>query len=316
MLMTTSHIRCFTYAIALMLFCFGSFSYADAYEITDSFGKHRLEKPPERVVVTDWALLEQILELGVTPVGAPELSLYRHYVRQPALPEHITDIGLRHSPNLQAIRSLKPDVIIIGTDQKALAKPFSHIAPVLYYNNFSKKYRTNGQKTRVRFLQLAELFQLQSLAENKLAAMDNEIEKIRKKLHRHFDGKLPNVTLMRFSRQNRALGKKTALVYGENSIPLHAMQQLGLTSSANTGRSKWGYQELPISQLAMLTEDVILYIEPAEVSKNFFLSEQWQSLPAVQQKRAYPMKAAWSYGGAISVLYNARAISHALLTNF
>jgi ABC-type enterochelin transport system substrate-binding protein len=29
------------------------FVFAQAYQVTDSFGKHKLKKPPERVVVTD-----------------------------------------------------------------------------------------------------------------------------------------------------------------------------------------------------------------------------------------------------------------------
>ena len=147
---------------ALIWCCFSFSSLADSYylsdshyEVTDSFGKHRLQKPPERIVVTDWTLLEQILELGIVPVGAPELERYRHYVKQPILPNGIADIGLRSSPDLKTLRSLKPGAIIVGTDQKSLARPFSLIAPVFYYNNFSARYRTNGKKTRVRFFTIS-----------------------------------------------------------------------------------------------------------------------------------------------------------------
>lgn len=278
----------------------------------DSFGKHRLQKPPERVVVTDWTLLEQILELGITPAGAPELERYHRYVGQPALPDGIADIGLRRAPDLQTLKALAPDMIIVGTDQKSLARPFSHIAPVLYYNNFSAKYRGNGEKTRVRFLQLADLFQRRALAQTKLAAMDAEIEDIGEKLYRHFDGTPPVVTLVRLSSVTRG-GMARMLVYGENSIPVHALEQLGLTSGAAIGRSKWGYKEQPLSRLKDNTDGIILYIEPLPINSGFLRSDRWLTLPPVQQNRVHAMGPAWSYGGAMSILYNARAIYNALL---
>jgi iron complex transport system substrate-binding protein len=89
-----------------------------AYQVKDSYGKYYLDRPPTRVVVTDWTLLEQLLELGITPVGAPELSLYEAYVKQPALPNDVKDIGLRRAPDLDILKALAPEAIIIGTDQK------------------------------------------------------------------------------------------------------------------------------------------------------------------------------------------------------
>lgn len=292
----------------LLLMCCGLIvNSVLAYEITDSFGKHRLSKPPERVVVTDWALLEQMLELGVEPIGAPELALYRHYVKQPVLPEGIRDVGLRRSPKLQVLHELKPDVIVVGTDQKKLARPFSHIAPVLYYKSFSDKYRTNGKKSRERFLQLADLFQKRDLAERKLAALDQEIQQIRQQIEQHFLGQPPKVTLIRFSSENKCL------VYGENSIPLYTLKQLGLQTAIRSKRSKWGEKEMPISRLTDIDQGLLIYIEPVDEKQALFTSREWLSLPLVQQKRMYAMPAVWSYGGAMSVLYNARAIRDVLI---
>ena len=285
--------------------------------MTDSFGKHRLEKPPERVVVTDWALLEQLLELGITPVGAPELERYRHYVKQPALPQTVVDIGLRRKPNLNVLRALKPDAIIIGTDQKNLARPFSYIAPVMYYKSFSDKYRTNGKKSRTRFLQLADLFQRRPLAESKLAKMDKELKSIGEELRYYFantfNSKPPKITLIRFS------SNKKVLIYGENSMALHTLEQLGLQSGINIAHSKWGYKEVPIAQLKSISHGIILYIKPLNIERldpasTLFDSKQWLSIPAVKEQRIYAMEPSWSYGGAMSILYKARAIRNALMS--
>lgn len=279
---------------------------SSAQVVTDSFGKHRFENPPVRVVVTDWALLEQMLELGVTPVGAPELDLYRHYVGQPKLPDGIVDIGLRRSPSIASIKSLDADVIVLGTNQKSLARPFSRISRVMYYKSFSDKYRTNGKKSRVRFLQIAELFQQTSLAKTKLAAMDAELTVIKQQIHQYFNHQVPPVTLIRFS------GDKKALVYGENSIAAYTLKQLNIRPAINSNRSQWGEKELTISQLKDISEGFVLYINPVENS-TVLTSSDWLLLPFVINMRVFPMAAVWSYGGAMSVLYHARAIRDALV---
>ena len=284
------------------------FLSAQAYQVTDSFGKHKLNKPPERVVVTDWAILEQLIELGIEPIGAPELSLYKYYVKQPALPAKIDDIGLRRSPNLKRIQQLNPDVIIVGTDQKSLARPFSHIAPVMYYNNFSEKYRTNGKKTRERFLQIAELFQRREYAQQKLANIDIEMAEIKEQIRKHFKGNPPTLTLIRFSSASKCL------IYGKNSIPLYTMQQLGLQPTMPSQRSKWGEKEVPISHLTNHKNGYLIYIEPIQEQHHIFSSIAWQKLPAVREGRVRAMSASWSYGGAASTVYTARALRNTLLT--
>ncbi|MGB1580651.1 MAG: hypothetical protein ACPHER_04005, partial [Nevskiales bacterium] len=132
---------------ALLLLLLSGSVQAAPYEITDSFGKHWFERPPQRVVVTDWTLLDNLQALGVETVGAPELALYRQQV-SPDLPRDVTDIGLRAAPNLETLRQLKPDVILLGTGQKELARPLSRISTVLYFKQFSDRYRSNGLKSR------------------------------------------------------------------------------------------------------------------------------------------------------------------------
>lgn len=279
---------------------------SSAQVVTDSFGKHRFDTPPVRVVVTDWALLEQMLELGITPVGAPELDLYSRYVGQPKLPKGIIDIGLRRSPSIAKIKSLDADVIVLGTNQKSLARPFSRISRVMYYKSFSDKYRTNGKKSRVRFLQIAELFQQTLLAKTKLADMDAELSVIKQQIHQYFNSQVPPVTLIRFS------GNKKALVYGANSIAAYTLKQLDIRPAIDSNRSQWGETELTVSQLADIKEGFVLYINPVE-NPTVLTSQDWLSLPFVINKRVFPMAAVWSYGGAMSVLYHARAIRDALL---
>ncbi len=285
--------------------CLFSFNVLAQYVVTDSFGKHTFDTPPSRIVVTDWTLLEQLLELGILPVGAPELAFYKKFVAQPSLPADITDIGLRRSPNSEAIRALNPDVIIIGTDQKKLARPLSRFSRVMFYKSFSDKYRTNGIKSETRFLQIAELFQKRQFAEQKLGQRNIELERIKTQIYQHFNENVPPLTVIRFSTHSNAL------VYGDNSILAHTMALLGIPQGISTKRTKWGEQEMSITKLSDV-KGSILYVEPVE-SQQILQSQAWRNLPLVKQQRVGPMAATWSYGGAMSVLYNARAIRDGLM---
>ena len=204
-----------------------------AYEVMDSFGRHSFQSPPQRVVVTDWTLLEQLLELGVQPVGAPELSHYRELVENPPPPEKIVDIGLRRSPSIATIRALKPDLIILGTDQKEFDRPFSRIARVMYYQNFSERFASNGEKAKQRFLQLATLFQKVDVAETKLRLLEETLTAKAAQIKRYFGENIPSVTIIRLTTRDGVV------VYGEHSMPGYVIGRLALSSEMAIKKINW-----------------------------------------------------------------------------
>lgn len=291
---------------AAVIGLFATQSNGSVYEITDSFGKHRFENPPRRVVVTDWTLLQQLLDLGVAPIGAPELDRFRHYVDHAALPPDISDIGLRRSPSLSALKKLRPDLIILGTNQKSLARPLSKIAYVLYYQSFSERYRTNGKKSQVRFLQLAELFQKSTLAEQKLAQRDARIAQLKQQLQQRCKHALPKVSLLRFS------GEKNALLYGNNSMPQHALSLLGLQTPVTVKKNRWGEKEVPLTKLAEVNEGYLMYFLPVDQAR-VLQSASWNQLPLVQKNQAFAAGKHWSYGGAMSIGGIAESVANLLM---
>ena len=281
-------------------------SASESYQITDSFGKHWFEKPPERVVVTDWTVLENILELGIVPVGAPEIDNYRQFVIRPAIPDSVVDIGKRISPALSTIRELKPDVVILGTKQKDLARAFSSFTNVNYYNSFSERYRTNGKKSRQRFLQIAEMFQKTPLARQKLAHLDKRIVELKYELQLHFPDGLPKVTTCRFG------ANESILIYGHNSMPHYALQLLGIEGEYDVDGSTWGEESIRLDDLASISDGYLICFKPQH-DQSMLQHSEWQALPAVENSRFYLTDAVWSYGGAMSVLYIAEAIAKTLM---
>ncbi|MFG1491727.1 iron-siderophore ABC transporter substrate-binding protein, partial [Oceanospirillum sp. HFRX-1_2] len=65
--------RKLTAGLALILI---ATSQAFAVTVEDSFGKHEFSQPATRVITLNWGATEEVLELGVTPVGIADIQGY------------------------------------------------------------------------------------------------------------------------------------------------------------------------------------------------------------------------------------------------
>jgi len=94
-------------------------------------GVRAMAARPDRIAVIDWALLETLLAIGITPVAAAELVQYRQTVIEPPLPAGVIDLGLRGALNFEVLRLAAPD-LILNSGFHAWADPnLARIAPVL-----------------------------------------------------------------------------------------------------------------------------------------------------------------------------------------
>ena len=296
-------------------------------EIQDSHGKYRFEKPPERVVVLNWALGEQMLELGETPVGFADIEGYQSHTSIMSIPEGVVDVGERLSPKLNKIRALKPDVILIGYSQRSLLRPLSNIATVIYFKNFGKRYN-NHEKSVDRFWEMAKLFDKTQLAEVKLAQRDERFSQLREELHTAYKAKsLPLPTVQFIVPEALDASKRgSVLLFGENSLPFYAAEELGLSVLAAQQNDQFGMARLSKKEYSKLSD-----VQPGMLCKLYFSSYAVEdsnsyvedSIDYVEDstdnglssKRVCSQDLSYQngFGGVMSVLYLAESISQALL---
>lgn len=102
--------------------------------IKHASGETKLEKKPGRVVVLGTGELDDVLSLGITPVGIPTTD------GKNSIPSYLADkvkdvatVGTIQSLNLEAIAALKPD-LILGSQLRAdkLYPQLSAIAPTVF----------------------------------------------------------------------------------------------------------------------------------------------------------------------------------------
>lgn len=289
-----------------MLCLLASAASSAAAVITDSRGEHEFHAVPERVVALSWSLAEQVLELGITPVGIADVDGYTTWVVQPPIPEGVASLGLRQEPNLERIAELEPDVILVSDDQIGLVPQLERIAPVLHFDSFSAQH-DNQERAREIFLELAELFGRQTLAHDKLAELDQRLGRLAEAIRHHFGATPPKVTIVRF------LDTARLVIHGDNALPVAALEALGLENGYPLPATRWGITIKRVQDLGRVEDGHILYIEPFEQRDELFSSPLWNAMPFVRDGRVIALPSTWTYGGAMSVGYLADAIAEALL---
>lgn len=284
-----------------------SFNAMADYQVEDSEGVKTIKAQPVRVAALNWDIAEQVIELGVTPVAVPDIAGYSDWVVQPAIPDGVADIGTRTEPNFSALKKLNPDVILIASPQKDLQERLSEIAPVFYYQTYSEQH-SNAAAAIENFKKIAQLLGKEEQANNKLAAMDARIAVLKAELAKAYPGDKPKVTSFRFA------STTSVYIYGDNSIPQYALEQLGFENAMDLPASQWGISQKRMTELKKVKNGIALYFEPFPYQDKLNQSPIWKSMPFVRNGQFSPVEASWSYGGAMSILYNAEAMAQSLLT--
>ncbi|WP_299167638.1 iron-siderophore ABC transporter substrate-binding protein [uncultured Arthrobacter sp.] len=89
----------------------------ESITITDARGKEViLDGPAERVAGTEWNVVENVVSLGVMPVGVADIEGYNTWVSSAPLDDTVTDIGVRGEPSIDTLVALEPDLVLV-TDQ-------------------------------------------------------------------------------------------------------------------------------------------------------------------------------------------------------
>lgn len=194
--------------------------------IRDSRGVHEFRKIPQRVVALQWDILENLVGLGIRPVGAADIAPWSEWVREPALPEGIVNVGTRAEPNLERIAELKPDLILIGPTQEDLLAQLNGIAPVLLFENYRAESVEGEAETAIaQFRELAKLFRAEDRAESEIARIESGLAELGEKVKNAF-GTSPQVQVIRFS------SLTTLFLYTPNSICDYALKKNGHSAAS------------------------------------------------------------------------------------
>ena len=264
--------------------------HATAIEITDSSGKHRFDQPPERIVVVNWTLTEQVLALGVVPIGVAEIEAYNRAVKVLPVPSDVVEVGDRQSPNLDTIAALSPDVIIVGYSQKSLIRPLSRIAPVVYFKNFSRRY-DNAQTAIERLRTLGRLLGQSSRANAWIQRLADTRDSLAQQIAERYPKTRPTVAAVQYQTD------LCCWLHDRNSLIRSVLDELGFASAMPQPPNNFGVRKVTVKSLVKADQpDTRWLLFGSET-----LPEALSNAPFIAQQRYWQLSQLWGYGGVASL---------------
>jgi iron complex transport system substrate-binding protein len=85
-------------------------------DLTDERGPVHLDAPAKNIVSLEWGLTENLVGLGVKPIGQADVKGYNTYNTVAPIDASTPDVGTRGEPSLDAIAALRPDLVVTTTD--------------------------------------------------------------------------------------------------------------------------------------------------------------------------------------------------------
>jgi ferric hydroxamate transport system substrate-binding protein len=263
--------------------------------LTDAAGREvELPAPAEDVVTLEWQQTEDVLTLGVTPVGVADTKGYRTWVSAEELPDGVEDVGMRGEPNPDAIFNQNPDLVIVeeGTDLSKLEK---YDVPVLVTAGANTKDPVGQMKET--FTLIAEALGKEDVAENVLAEFDQHLADAKAAVEQA----QPETSDFAYV-DAYVMGSTVSIrPFGQGSLVGELGEELGLTNVWKGEVDKlYGLGQTDLEGLAAIGDAQLLY---TGTDSSTWLGEiednaVWKNAPFVQQDRiaAFP-EGTWTFGG-------------------
>lgn len=291
-------------ALFLMLF---SLSANAGVVVKHDAGELRLEHTPQRVVALNWWLVEHLLALGVTPVGVAEAEGYQKWVAEPPLPEGVKSIGRRQSPNLEAIRALEPDLILVSGHLMAAVPALQAIAPTLVQTTYAADSNP-WDRAREHLVTLGKVLDRETKARQVIAEAEQNMAQTRQRLA---DAGLVDqpAFLVRF------LDDRRLRIHGDTSMLNQALEQVGLHNVWRRPTNLWGFTPGTLADLGGQPDAWLIYIEPWPEAdqQRVQSSDLWPWLPMARHERVTGVGPVWTFGGAVSVPRMAEMLANQLI---
>ncbi|QGH34147.1 ABC transporter substrate-binding protein [Gracilibacillus salitolerans] len=285
--------------------------------VSDIYGEQTFEEVPERIVVLEWVYAENLLALGVQPVGMADIEGYHSWVNiEPELGEEVEDVGTRQEPNLEAIHALEPDVIITANSRhEAILESLEAIAPTLAYNSYPEEGEgTQYEEMEATFKEMAKLVQKEEQADEILTELDQSYQDIETEIA---DAGIENTDFV-LSQAYSSDNSPVIRLFKDNAMATEIMTKIGLENAYQSeGFQLYGFDETSVESLQTAQDAHFFYI--VQEDDNVFTDQlagnpAWEELAFVKEDRTYALPGdTWTFGGPLSAEVFANQIKEALL---
>jgi ABC-type Fe3+-hydroxamate transport system substrate-binding protein len=293
----------------------GSTPSGQAITLTDGTGAQvTLDGPASKVVGTEWNVVENLVSLGVDPVGVADVAGYSAWSSAVPLVNEPADIGTRGEPSVETIASLAPDLIVATDDLPADAvTQLKAIAPVLQVKSADGSKQIQQSEDNLELI--AKATGTEDKATKVIGAYDQAVTDAKAKL----DAAGLAGSKFLFADAYVNAGAVTIRPFGKGSLVGDVTTELGL-ENAWTGEvdPAYGLGSTDVEGLTTIGDPKFVYNANATQGDDPFATQLagnavWQSLPFVKAGEVHRMpEGVWVFGGPASMTAYAKDLADLL----
>lgn len=279
----------------------------DSRVISAANGEIEIAGTPQRVIGLEYELVENLVILGVEPVGVSEPESINGWVPlETPLADSIVDVGTRDELNMETIIALEPDLILAASPrQDEVLANLESIAPTVQLQTYSPFFTPAEEMTPIEHFQLilTQVAQATNTVPNAEAAITE------------FDALLAAgaeaIAQTEFAGRPfvyAGISEFTSLnLFNEHSRIAYTMAQLGFVNQAgeNTETPGLHYEVRALEDLGSLPEDTLFFVaispQIAEEANELFTGELWQGMPWIDGFTNLGSPNIWTAGSAITL---------------
>lgn len=279
-------------------------SSAEPLTLTDASGAEvTLDGPAEKVVGTEWDVVEHLVSLGVDPVGVADIKGYEAWNTSAPLRGEPKDIGTRGEPSMDTIAALSPDLIVATSDLSASAlKQLREVAPVLEIDSADSSDQIGQMEENLDLI--AKATGTTDKAEELKDDLDATVAEGRRELA---DAGLAGEEIA-FADAYVASHQVSIRPYTSGSLLGAVNEELGLKNAWNIkGDKKYGLGTTDVEGLTDLGDVEFAYIGNDTESSDPFADDLadnavWKGLPFVEKDKVHRLPdGIWMFGGTRSM---------------
>lgn len=254
----------------------------------------------ERVVALEWTQAENLLALGVQPVGMADIEGYNNWVKIPvSLDESVVDVGTRQEPNLESIAMLNPDLILAvsfrtGQNYDAL----SAIAPTLVFDPYPTDM-THYEEMLLTFERIAQAVDREEEAAEVVASMEAHFAAAREALAAN--GREGETFIL--SQTFISSDVPTFRLFTDNALATEVLAQMGMVNQWDDAPQQFGFSTVGFEAFADMPETNFFYIAQPDYRQTLVESALWNGTSFASADRAYWLGGdVWLFGGPLSMV--------------
>ncbi len=284
-------------------------------EITHALGTETFDQVPERIVVLEWNFAEELLALGIQPVGMADIQGFEKWVKiSETVSDEVVDVGTRQEPNLEEIAKLNPDVIItLSNNHGAIQEQLSKIAPTIFYDTVSPEVTKDlYQNTFDSFKTTAKLLNKEAEAEQLIKRLDDKYAEATKAIE---ELNLPTKEFL-FTQAYSVNQAPTFRLFTKNSMVSHVLEKVGLENVIKDHTdAAWGFIDANVEGVSNYEDVLFIHAVQSDdpLFDNLENNKAWGELTFVKNDQLYDIGGdTWTFGGVLSMETLVDNLVHAL----